>query len=58
MGALAAAFAAVRQGSPSMSERDTTATVLVGGEAGMGKTRLVTEFAATVDATVLFGHCM
>jgi DNA-binding CsgD family transcriptional regulator/tetratricopeptide (TPR) repeat protein len=58
MGALAAAFAAVRQGSPSMSERDTTAAVLVGGEAGVGKTRLVTEFAATTDATVLFGHCM
>ena len=58
MGALTAAFAAVRQGAPVMADRDTTATVLVGGEAGAGKTRLVTEFAVTADATVLVGHCM
>jgi hypothetical protein len=58
MGALTAAFEAVRQGGPVMADRDTTATVLVGGEAGAGKTRLVTEFAVTADATVLVGHCM
>jgi AAA ATPase domain len=58
MGALTAAFEAVRQGGPVMADRDTTATMLVGGEAGAGKTRLVTEFAVTADATVLVGHCM
>jgi DNA-binding CsgD family transcriptional regulator len=50
MGTLAAAFGAVRQGDPSV--------VLVGGEAGIGKTRLVTEFSGAADATVLTGPCM
>jgi predicted ATPase len=58
MGALAAAFAAVRQGSPASAGSDTSATMLVGGEAGVGKTRLVTEFCAAADATVLIGPCM
>jgi DNA-binding CsgD family transcriptional regulator len=57
-GALAAAFAAVRQGSPASAGSDTSATMLVGGEAGVGKTRLVTEFCAAADATVLIGPCM
>jgi DNA-binding NarL/FixJ family response regulator len=50
MGALAAALGAVRQGDPSV--------VLIGGEAGIGKTRLVTEFTDAADATVLIGPCM
>ena len=50
MGALAAAFASVRQGGPS--------AVLLGGEAGVGKSRLVSEFgrtAAAAGARVLTG---
>jgi hypothetical protein len=45
------ALATVRGGSP--------ATVLIGGDAGAGKTRLVTEFAAMAGATarVLTGWC-
>ena len=39
MAALEAAFAAVQRGGPS--------AVLVGGEAGVGKTRLVSEFTDT-----------
>ncbi|MEU5692718.1 AAA family ATPase [Actinosynnema sp. NPDC020468] len=34
------------------------ATVLLGGEAGVGKSRLVEEFIATVDAHVLRGGCV
>jgi ATP/maltotriose-dependent transcriptional regulator MalT len=32
--------------------------VLVAGDAGIGKTRLVREFAAAADATVLWGDCV
>jgi DNA-binding CsgD family transcriptional regulator/tetratricopeptide (TPR) repeat protein len=34
------------------------ATVLVGGEAGVGKTRLVEEFCRSLDARVLLGQCL
>src|SRR5690242_3313055 len=53
MAALEAAFASVRQGGP--------AAVLLGGEAGVGKTRLVSEFgrcAAAAGARVLPGGCL
>src|SRR5260370_36110291 len=53
MTALEAAFASVRQGGPS--------AVLLGGEAGVGKTRLVSEFgriAAAAGARVLTGGCL
>jgi DNA-binding CsgD family transcriptional regulator len=53
MAALEAAFEAVRQGGP--------AAVLIGGEAGVGKTRLITEFATSVRAAgarVLTGGCL
>jgi DNA-binding CsgD family transcriptional regulator len=47
---LEAALTRVREGNP--------ATVLIGGEAGIGKTRLVTEFAATAGVRVLDGGCL
>jgi DNA-binding CsgD family transcriptional regulator/tetratricopeptide (TPR) repeat protein len=53
MAALEAALATVRQGEP--------AAMLIGGEAGMGKTRLIAEFtAAARDAgvQVLTGACL
>jgi DNA-binding CsgD family transcriptional regulator len=53
MAALAAAFTEVRQGGPS--------AVLLGGEAGVGKSRLVGEFgavAARAGARVLTGGCL
>ena len=53
MAALDAAFASVRQGGPS--------AVLLGGEAGVGKSRLVGEFgrtAASSGARVLTGGCL
>ena len=53
MAALDAAFASVRQGGPS--------AVLLGGEAGVGKSRLVSEFARTAGAAgarVLAGGCL
>jgi len=53
MTALDAAFASVRQGGPS--------AVLLGGEAGVGKSRLVSEFgriAADAGARVLTGGCL
>jgi DNA-binding CsgD family transcriptional regulator len=53
MAALAAAFTAVRQGGPS--------AVLVGGEAGVGKTRLVSEFtdaARRSGARIVGGGCL
>ncbi len=53
MAALEAAFEAVRQGGP--------AAVLIGGEAGVGKTRLISEYAAGVRAAgarVLTGGCL
>jgi len=43
-------WAQVRSGSP--------ATVLIGGEAGIGKTRLVRHFTADLDAEVLYGGCV
>ena len=53
MAALDTAFASVRQGGPS--------AVLLGGEAGVGKSRLVGEFgrtAAAGGARVLTGGCL
>ncbi len=52
MAALEAAFETVRQGGP--------AALLIGGEAGVGKTRLISEFAARVagDGRVLAGGCL
>ncbi|MBV9207625.1 MAG: AAA family ATPase [Actinobacteria bacterium] len=53
MAALETAFAGVRQGGPS--------AVLLGGEAGVGKSRLVSEFgskAASAGARVLTGGCL
>jgi predicted ATPase len=53
MAVLDAAFASVRQGGPS--------AVLLGGEAGVGKSRLVGEFgqaAASAGARVLIGGCL
>ena len=53
MAALGAAFESVRQGGPS--------AVLLGGEAGVGKSRLVGEFgqvAAAAGARVLTGGCL
>jgi len=48
--ALRESWAQVRGGAP--------ATVLIGGEAGIGKTRLVRQFAADVEAEVLYGGCV
>jgi DNA-binding CsgD family transcriptional regulator len=53
MAALAGALDSVRQGEP--------AAVLIGGEAGMGKTRLIGEFTAVArgaGARVLTGACL
>ena len=53
MATLAAAFEAVRQGGP--------AALLIGGEAGVGKTRLISEFAVEARAAggrVLTGGCL
>ena len=53
MAALEAAFAGVRQGGPT--------AVLLGGEAGVGKSRLVGEFgqaATAAGACVLVGGCL
>ncbi|HVT66714.1 MAG TPA: AAA family ATPase, partial [Trebonia sp.] len=53
MAALEAALGTVRQGEP--------AAVLIGGEAGMGKTRLIGEFTAaarSAGARVLTGACL
>ncbi|HEY6314523.1 MAG TPA: AAA family ATPase, partial [Streptosporangiaceae bacterium] len=53
MAALEAAFASARQGGP--------AAVLLGGEAGVGKSRLVSEFgqaASAAGARVLTGGCL
>jgi hypothetical protein len=54
LAALDAAFARVRDGRPS--------AVLIGGEAGVGKSRLVSEFAgrarAAGAARVLYGYCL
>ncbi len=51
--ALGAAFESVRQGGP--------AALLIGGEAGVGKTRLISEFAVSArkaGARVLTGGCL
>jgi DNA-binding CsgD family transcriptional regulator len=53
LAALDTAFEAVRQGGP--------AAMLIGGEAGVGKTRLVSEFSATArarGARVMTGGCL
>ena len=53
MATLGTAFEAVRQGGP--------AALLIGGEAGVGKTRLISEFpgeARAVGARVLTGGCL
>jgi ATP/maltotriose-dependent transcriptional regulator MalT len=47
---LGESWARARGGSP--------ATVLIGGEAGIGKTRLVRQFTAGVEAEVLYGGCV
>ena len=47
---LGESWAQVRSGSP--------ATVLIGGEAGIGKTRLVRHFSADLEAEVLYGGCV
>src|SRR5215472_6377805 len=47
---LGESWALARGGSP--------ATVLIGGEAGIGKTRLVGHFTADVEAEVLYGGCV
>lgn len=47
---LGESWALARGGSP--------ATVLIGGEAGIGKTRLVRHFTAGVEAEVLYGGCV
>src|SRR5512135_1491313 len=47
---LGEAWALARGGSP--------ATVLIGGEAGIGKTRLVRHFTTDVEADVLYGGCV
>ena len=47
---LGESWALARGGSP--------ATVLIGGEAGIGKTRLVRQFTAGVEAEVLYGGCV
>ncbi|HEX6578989.1 MAG TPA: ATP-binding protein, partial [Jiangellaceae bacterium] len=51
--ALTAALDEARQGQPGV--------VLVAGDAGVGKTRLLVEFAAQAGqagATVMIGHCL
>jgi DNA-binding CsgD family transcriptional regulator len=48
--ALAAAYAAADGGAASL--------VVVGGDAGVGKTRLLAEFTGTLDALVLRGGCL
>jgi DNA-binding CsgD family transcriptional regulator len=48
--ALGESWALARGGAP--------ATVLIGGEAGIGKTRLVRDFTADVEAEVLSGGCV
>ena len=53
LAALADALETVRQGSP--------AALLIGGEAGVGKSRLIAEFAASAQeagARVLTGECL
>lgn len=50
MKALSAVMDAVREGAP--------AALLIGGEAGVGKTRLVTEFFAAEPARLLSGACL
>lgn len=60
--ALEGAFERVRQGSQQTKPRnDAIATVLLGGEAGVGKSRLISEFTAAAErggARVLTGGCM
>ena len=50
MAVLDESWAQARNGSP--------ATVLIGGEAGIGKTRLVRHLIADVEAEVLYGGCV
>jgi DNA-binding CsgD family transcriptional regulator len=54
LAALDAAFERVQQGQPS--------AVLIGGEAGVGKSRMLSEFATQARATgmtrVLYGYCL
>jgi DNA-binding CsgD family transcriptional regulator/tetratricopeptide (TPR) repeat protein len=47
---LESALGRVRDGAPT--------TVLIGGEAGIGKTRLVSEFTRRADARILTGGCL
>src|SRR5205823_13191327 len=47
---LESALGRVRDGTPT--------TVLVGGEAGIGKTRLVSEFTRCADGRILTGGCL
>ena len=50
LAALQDALAAAQAGAP--------AALLIGGEAGIGKSRLISEFAARADGRVLIGSCL
>jgi DNA-binding CsgD family transcriptional regulator len=53
-----AAEIAVLGESLARTQSGSPATVLIGGEAGIGKTRLVRHFTADVEAEVLYGGCV
>jgi predicted ATPase len=53
-----AAEIAVLGESWALAAGGSPATVLIGGEAGIGKTRLVRQFTAGVEAKVLYGGCV
>ena len=53
-----AAEIAVLHESWALARGGSPATVLIGGEAGIGKTRLVSHFTAGVEAEVLYGGCV
>ncbi|WP_329424141.1 AAA family ATPase [Streptosporangium sp. NBC_01495] len=49
---------AILEGALARARSGAASTVFVGGEAGVGKTRLIREFATRADATVLIGGCL
>jgi predicted ATPase len=53
-----AAEIAVLGESSARARGGSPATVLIGGEAGIGKTRLVRHFTADIEAEVLYGGCV